>query len=156
MKPAFSTVQKCKPKKTVAPTEALEVSGPIDLDGTEIEAYFWVRVTQKETKAEAIGLGEMDKEDVTAEVDRVKNGVLGVLDALPAGSRVPKTAPNQIRAVTAMWSATIPVTSGRFVGTKPVRVQAWALVNSSNPDRTFHVYWEEQDVKLTTAAKPRP
>jgi hypothetical protein len=146
MKPAFSTVQKVPAKPQI------KVAGPIDLDGTEDEAYFWVRVTQG--KAEALGTGEMDKKRLTAEVQKVHNAVLAAVEGMhpggsgPAGAG-PEGVTQTIRATTAMWDATIPITSGRFVKTKKVKVQAWALVTTEAPKRMFHVYWEDDAVELT-------
>lgn len=151
MRPAFSMVEEVTTTVEKTTTQQIKVVGPIDLDGTEDEAYFWVRVTQGE--AEAIGIGEMDNQEVMDQVDHVDSSVLTVVQTAqrrsgPDGS-VPRQVSEDIRKVTATWTATIPIKEGGFNKDEPVRVQAWALVTTGEEKLMFHVYWEDKAVKLT-------
>jgi hypothetical protein len=150
MRPAFTTLKLSDRNKTVT------VNGPIDLSGNEISAYFWVRVSQGtgDNEIDAVGTSEMDADAVTlavAEVDKhVQNLVQGAVKAgpRPVGSG-PASTTQEIRDVTAMWTPAACKGDKAFVKNKPVRVEAWALVLSKNPTRTFHVYWEDPRAKLT-------
>ena len=152
MRPAFTTVKLEADKKRVS------VGGPIDLSGNEISAYFWVRVAQGEegSAVDAVGIYEMDGDAVKAAVKQVDTEVKGVVEGAIAaaagasGTTTARNVPKKIRDVTASWG---PMTcthdgDGEFVKTKPVRVEAWALVRTLKPKRTFHVYWDEDGVKL--------
>jgi hypothetical protein len=124
MKPAFSKITIKKASGT------LTVAGPIDLDGTEIDAYFWVRVVKKDESAEAIGSDEMSKRKLGSALQTaVKAGV--------AASAPPDP----------MWTATIPIEKGTFAKGDLVDIEAWAKV-SADHKLMFTVYWQQEDFTI--------
>jgi hypothetical protein len=150
MRPAFTSLKLGSDRKTVT------VDGPIDLSGNEISAYFWVRVSQgsEANEVDAVGTSEMEKDDVEAAVKRVDNALKTVVHEAAAAiggptQAAPANIPKQIREVTAMWGPAKCKGDAAFDKTKSVRVEAWALVRSVKPKRMFHVYWEENNAKLT-------
>jgi hypothetical protein len=123
MRPAFSSIK--------VNQRTLTIRGPIDLDARErTEAYFWVRVTKGET-AEAIGIDEMDEHQAAAAVKAAAAPTASPGAGAVGGGASP------------MWQATIRIKEGTFATGDRVRIEAWALVRTKNPTRTFHVYWEE-------------
>jgi hypothetical protein len=160
MKPAFTTL------RLVDDGAAVEVTGPIDLDGTETDAYFWVRIFQGKGEAEvdAVGIENKEEDALQEALATADERLLGVLaDAAAAAAHppdradapAPETPAQMIRSVTAMWDARIGLDQGtEFNQDEPAQVEAWALVRARNPTRVFHVYWSEQDVDWTKDAPP--
>jgi hypothetical protein len=145
MRPAFSRIK--------INSGSLTVEGPIDLNGKETEAYFWVRVTHKpqgKVTAEAVGSAEMDKGDLKQALKKA-DAKLGQLVNPPAGATAAggRPTPARIRNVSSMWTATIPITDGTFRKRTDVRIEAWAQVRTERPTRMFNVYWEENGFRLT-------
>jgi hypothetical protein len=126
MKPAFSKIT-IKRASSTAAKGSLKVDGPIDLEGNEEEAYFWVRVSKSDDSAEAVGTGEMSKRRL--------------ISALQASAHT-------AAASGPMWTATIPIEKGSFAKGDVVNIEAWAKVTTDQPKRLFHVYWEEESFPL--------
>lgn len=144
MRPAISEVRVFD----VGDEQHATVVGPIHLEDPESpfaerDVYLWTRVApdsphaqrsrggeQTEEAAEAMGADEMD-------LDRSATAQAGSTAATPA-----------------MWSATVPVTEGRFEVGDRVFVEAWALVRTKNQQREFQVYWYDNDVAVVPGTAP--
>lgn len=141
MRPAFSTITINK--------RSLTIRGPIDFGEDEkAEAYFWVRVTNG-GGAEAFGDDEMD-ETHTKKAAQVADKALKDMLEQPrgAGAAGPLATPAQIRTVSPMWKATIPIKEGTFTYGENVAIEAWALVRTKEPERMFHIYWEDKNFEI--------
>jgi hypothetical protein len=129
MKPAFAKIT-IKKQSDAFPNGQLTVEGPIDLDGKELDAYFWVRVS-KDDSAEAVGNDEMSK--------RQLGGALKKAVAVGVAAGAPPDP---------MWRATIPIEEPSFARGDVVKIEAWARVTTDQPKRTFNVYWEEEEFTI--------
>jgi len=129
MRPAFSKIT-IKRANDAFPNGQLTVAGPIDLDGKELDAYFWVRVS-KNGSAEAVGSTEMSKR-------QLGNALKRAVELGAAAGAAPDP----------MWSATIPVEEPGFARGDVVKIEAWARVTTDQPKRTFNIYWEEDDFEI--------
>jgi hypothetical protein len=149
MKPAFTTLK-------VKPDGSVQVKGPIDLDGTEIEGYFWVRIVQEvdATEVDGVGIKEKTKTQLRNAFKKTNADIVGVVTAV-AVRQDPDTAEGQeaiakrVRDATAMWDAEVKPEKGKFKKGQPADIEAWALVRCENPTRMFHVYWSEKAIVLT-------
>jgi hypothetical protein len=152
MKPAFTTLKvKNQGKK-------LEVTGPIDLDGSEHEGYIWVRVTQSADKndpqnkprVDGIGTADRERAELRDEYAKARARLLKKVEDLDGnfgGTGAPLE--KAVATATAMWEATVTAEdNGRYRPNERARVEAWALVRTQNPTREFHVYWRENAVTI--------
>jgi hypothetical protein len=142
MRPAFKTL-------TIGNNGAsVTVNGPIDLDGSETDAYFWVRVTQR-GGVEGIGCSDKDRDWLKAEYKAANNRLLEALRQASAPATLLKLGDltTAVKDQSAMWDTRVKASSGVFVP-GIARVEAWALVRARNPTREFHVYWVENRVDV--------
>jgi hypothetical protein len=149
MKPAFTTLK-------VKTDGSVQVNGPIDLDGTETEAYFWVRIVQDVDgkEVEGVGINERTKTQLRRAFRDTNTDIVGVVATIAekkdTATPLPAdTVAERVRQATAMWGAVVKPEKGKFQKGKPARIEAWALVRSENPTRMFHVYWSEDAVVPT-------
>jgi hypothetical protein len=141
MRPAFSTI--------TINQKSLTVTGPIDFgEDEEAEAYFWVRVTKGET-AEAIGTKEMDEKQTKKSAATATKQLEAVLHPhAQAGPVGPLTTPAQVQSISPMWTTTCRIKKGTFEDGDQVAIEAWALVRTKVPERTFHIYWEDKNFTI--------
>jgi hypothetical protein len=133
------------------------VVGPIDLNGKEDRAYFWVRVTQA-GGAEAVGVSDLDKDELTDRLNEAKAHLTKKVAAVAGAdgrSSGPSTAQvDDLWGVTATWGAELEFEdkAPSFDLKKSVRVEAWASVEASRPKLTFEVHWVEASHAITAPA----
>jgi len=155
MKPAFTKLTCLNDGK------AVKVDGPIPLSGNETEAYLWVHITQSRGNpeaarnremAEAVGTGDMDRDALKREFDAASARLARRINSKTAASPKHKVtgseASDAAETATAMWTVTAATTEGTFHKGSPARIEAWALVRTREPTRVFHVYWQENEVKV--------
>jgi hypothetical protein len=152
MRPAFT--------KITINDGSVSIEGPIDLDGTETDAYFWVRIMQEASgeEAEVVGRASTDRAELRQwfadASDRLVTKVTEMTAPAPGATTAgPLSAPSLAGAVlsaTAMWGATFDTTETKNGTLAPgtADVEAWALVHAENPTREFHVYWKEAAVQV--------
>lgn len=157
MRPQFN------PKLTLSKNRrSVHVEGPIDLDGTEVDASFWMRLAQGTgaNEVEAIGILDLNEAQLkqlyeTAAQD-TKDAALGLAAArLTAGPAGAKKAFETISAAGPSWRK--PTLTARdkktFTRNKTALAEAWALVRTKNEEGEegeegeFQMYWKK-DVKL--------